>query len=198
MLRNLDLAILYFFNHKLANPVLDWLFLSISESKIFLAALIILALGLFWRGSLRLKIVIALMVLCIAIVDPVSHYLLKPLFGRIRPCYTFDNIRLLVGCGGRLSFPSNHAANSFAIAGLVSYFYKRYAAVLYVVAVLIGLSRIYLGRHYPSDVLGGAIFGIIVALLVILMARAVVKYFSSKKIMTNTIDKIQGAMSWKR
>lgn len=198
MLHSLDLNILYFFNHRLANPVFDWFFLFITESKIFLVILILIALVLFGRGSLRLRFVIILMICCIAIADPVSHYVLKPLYGRIRPCYVLDNIRLLVGCGGRFSFPSNHAANSFAIAGLIAYFYKRYAAVLFTLAVLISLSRIYLGRHYPSDVLGGAIFGLLVTIIVIYLAKRGLNFMTSRGIMKTAVDKITGALSWKK
>ena len=198
MLHGFDLSILYFFNHQLANPVLDGFFLFIAESKIFLTFLILFALMLFYRGSLRLKTVIILMIICIAIVDPVCHYILKPLVGRIRPCYTLHDIRLLVGCGGKFSFPSNHAANSFAIAGLISFFYRKYTAPLFTIALLIGLSRIYLGRHYPSDVLGGAIFGLLVAALVIYLAKQLLNFLASRGYMKNAVGKIQGALAWKK
>ncbi len=198
MLENLDLAILHFFNHNLANPVLDWFFLFIAESKIFLFALIILAIILFWRGSLRMKTVIILVIACVAIVDPVSHYVMKPLFGRIRPCYELSDIRLLVGCGGRFSFPSNHAANAFAIAGVVVYFYRKYAALLITSAILISLSRIYLGRHYPSDVLGGAAFGVLTAWLVIYLLKLILNYMESKNRLKAKTEKIRGALSWKK
>ena len=198
MLHGLDLSILYFFNHQMANPVLDGFFLFIAESKIFLTFLILFALVLFYRGSFRLKMVIILMIICIAIVDPVCYYILKPLIGRIRPCYTLHDIRLLVGCGGRFGFPSNHAANSFAIAGLISYFYRKYTAILATVAVLICLSRIYLGRHYPSDVLGGAIFGLLVAALVIYLARLLLNLLASRGYMKIAVGKIQGALFWRK
>jgi undecaprenyl-diphosphatase len=198
MLKNLDLAVLYFFNHKLANPVFDWFFLFIAESKIFLAALVILAIILFWRGSNRLRIAMILVVACVAIVDPLSHYILKPLIGRIRPCYELDNIRLLVGCGGRFSFPSNHAANSFAIACLIAYFYKRYAAPVMAFAVLVGISRIYLGRHYPSDVLGGMLLGAMIACLIIYLFRSILHYLESKNIISNRVKAIQGVMPWRK
>jgi len=198
MLHGLDLNILYFFNHQLANPILDGFFLFIAESKIFLTFLLLFALVLFYRGSFKLKTVIILVIVCIAIVDPVCHYILKPLVGRIRPCYTLHDIRLLVGCGGKFSFPSNHAANSFAIAGLISYFYRKYTVLLATIAVLIGLSRIYLGRHYPSDVLGGAVFGLLVAVIVIFLAKQLLNFLASRGYMNNAVSKIQGALSWEK
>jgi undecaprenyl-diphosphatase len=198
LLENLDLAILYFFNHDLANPALDRFFLFIAESKLFLFALIALAIILFWRGSLRLKTAIILVIACVAIVDPVSHYVLKPLFGRIRPCHELGDIRLLAGCGGRFGFPSNHAANAFAIAGVVIYFFRKFALLLITSAVLISLSRIYLGKHYPSDVLGGAAFGVITACLVIYLLKWILKYMQSKNILRLKAEKIWEAVSWKK
>ena len=138
-----------------------------------------------------------LVIVCVAIVDPVSHYMMKPLFGRIRPCYELGDIRLLVGCGGRFSFPSNHAANAFSIACVVVYFYRKYAALLITSAVLISLSRIYLGRHYPSDVLGGAVLGILTAWLVIYLLKLVLNYMESKNILKAQAEKIRRAVSWK-
>ena len=135
MFENIDLAILYFFNHDLANPVLDWLFLIISESRVFLAAVLLILAVLLWKGSVRLTLAIILTVICVAIVDPTTYYLLKNLFARLRPCHILDDIRLLVGCGGQYGFPSNHAVNIFAAATVLSVFFKRYTAIFAAVAV---------------------------------------------------------------
>jgi undecaprenyl-diphosphatase len=64
-----------------------------------------------------------------------------------------------IGCTGTFSFPSNHAFNNFAAAVFIYRFFPKLKWALFITAVMISFSRIYLGLHYPSDVLGGAVFG---------------------------------------
>jgi undecaprenyl-diphosphatase len=87
-------------------------------------------------------------------------HMLKDAVGRIRPCEALDGVRLLVGCGGSPSMPSNHAANSFALA--VPLFMSARSRLKYLfvlIAALVAYSRVYVGVHYPSDVLAGALLG---------------------------------------
>lgn len=100
----------------------------------------------------------------VVFADQFSSSLLKPLFKRLRPCHVeaFQTwIHLPAGCGGMFGFCSSHAANSFAIA--VGYYVltrnKVAGIALIVWASLISYSRIYLGAHYPVDVIVGAIVG---------------------------------------
>jgi membrane-associated phospholipid phosphatase len=106
-------------------------------------------------------------VLCFAITDYGSASILKPMFVRLRPCYN-ENLtaimNTLVGCGGENSFPSSHASNHF---GLATFWYlviqlqtgKKWTW-LWLWAVLIGYAQVYVGKHYPLDILGGGAFGI--------------------------------------
>ena len=106
--------------------------------------------------------------LLIFLADFGSVQLFKEVFQRARPCHWLEGIRIVDGCGGRFGFISSHAANSFAIAFFTSLVLRKYwwFVNLFSWAVLIGFSRIYLGVHYPFDILGGMLWGLFVSLLV--------------------------------
>lgn len=77
-----------------------------------------------------------------------------------------ENIRRLDGFGGRWSFPSNHAANFFTIAAVLTFFYRKRRYIPWLIAILVAYSRVYVGRHYPLDVLAGAAWGFMIGRLV--------------------------------
>jgi undecaprenyl-diphosphatase len=95
-----------------------------------------------------------------------SASVFKPFFERLRPCHSLDEVRLLVNCGGKYGFPSSHATNISGFAMLFSIIYSRYWYWFWLIAVLIGFSRIYVGVHYPGDVLFGYVIGILIAIVV--------------------------------
>lgn len=113
---------------------------------------------------------IGIVVLC---SDQLSAHVCKPLFQRLRPCYNpdfQDLIYLPKGmAGGRYGFVSSHAANTFAVAAfLTAALHKNYkwiGIVLYLWAFISSYSRIYLGFHYPGDILCGALLGILIGLI---------------------------------
>ena len=88
------------------------------------------------------------------------NLLLKPLVGRTRPYELFDALSVLVKLPGDASFPSGHSANSMACAwAIFRTMDKKYGVPALVLALLIALSRLYVGVHFPSDVLAGLIIG---------------------------------------
>jgi len=84
---------------------------------------------------------------------------LKGLVQRPRPCVTLADVHQLLGCGGAFSFPSNHAANTASAAAFFQVLYPRSGWISWPLVAAIGVSRVYIGAHYLTDVIGGWIVG---------------------------------------
>jgi undecaprenyl-diphosphatase len=95
----------------------------------------------------------------------VAQRLLKPIFRRNRPWFTREAARVVGGKTPDHSFPSGHTAASFAAATALGMAYPSARPLLYATATAVGLSRIHLGHHFPTDVLAGALLGTGVGLL---------------------------------
>ena len=107
-----------------------------------------------------------LMLVALLASSVIGNELIKPLVGRMRPCDLFPNVNVLIACPPDFSFPSGHAMSSFAGATMLYAANRRLGLGAYLLAGLIAFSRLYLYVHFPSDVLAGAILGILIALVV--------------------------------
>lgn len=159
----LDVALFHWINGVAHAPFWDAFFLWITRPpyRVALFGGLLIAL-LIWGGPRgRRAAIIALLVVVAA--DQLSSTLLKPWIGRVRPCFALDSVRLLWPRQAHSpSFPSGHATNTMAVAVVLFSVRPWVGWVALVVAVLVGYSRIYIGVHYPSDVLGGALLGALV------------------------------------
>ncbi|MGB2696568.1 MAG: phosphatase PAP2 family protein [Candidatus Zixiibacteriota bacterium] len=164
---NIDTQIFYFVNLKLQNGLFDFLMVFLTKKSNWMIPLWIAWLVLFILGKKKGRIVALLLLVTIAVSDQVSAQLIKKWVGRIRPCNVLENVHLLVGCTQAFSFPSAHASNLFASATLLCRSYKSFTPVFLVIAFLVSFSRIYVGVHYPFDVLAGGILGFISASFVL-------------------------------
>jgi undecaprenyl-diphosphatase len=162
---------------------LDSLMVFLSERFVWFPAYFVMVVVLGYYLQRRALIALPLLGIVIALADSISSRLFKPYFARLRPCHDPElsaTLNLVHGCGGQFGFLSSHAANSFALAVFLCIILPRRfriaKIILFVWAVLISYSRIYLGAHYPSDVAAGATLGSLLAwLAAILYERLAVR-----------------------
>ena len=164
----LDKDLMIFFNKSISNFLFD-IIMPVITSKDFLTVigiLLIFYLAVFCGKKGRIAILV--LIFAVGLSDSICAQIIKPWVGRIRPSHEFNEfINLLVSKGGKWSFPSNHAANSFAFATVLSYFFEQKTLALFVLACIIAFSRVYVGVHYPLDILCGAIIGYILSWMVL-------------------------------
>lgn len=168
-LLQLDRAITLLLNSP-HTPFLDALMYLLSAKWPWLLTVVALIFFLFYKKPAREALfVIITTVLLITITDQLSSHVIKPLVERLRP--TFDPVMKYQICtaygylGGGFSFVSGHATNFFAIATFTALVFRNhlYSFVVFLMACTVAYSRIYLGVHFFSDVLAGAVLGTLVA-----------------------------------
>ena len=160
-LYSIDLLVFYFINNTLSNPLFDKIFVYLTEVTNWYLVYVIFWLILFLKGGRIGKIAALLAILLITFSDQLNSFWLKDFFERIRPCRVLPDVNILTGCTSSYSSPSSHAVNNFAIAVFFYRIYPRLKLPLITAALFVSLSRIYVGVHYPSDILLGAMIGYI-------------------------------------
>lgn len=196
----LDQMILKLFNVELANPFMDqfWRFItSAHKQPLFMIIAVPLVLGwLIYIYKIQIWKLIVILGLTVALSDALSYRLIKSNVSRLRPFQnpaTSQWVRQ-VGMAHGPSFPSNHATNAFAAAVILAWYFPAGAYMFYILAVLIALSRIALGVHYPTDVVSGMMFGLFVGFLIRIFLLQRSPVFQ----MTNTVLlKADNSSSWR-
>jgi undecaprenyl-diphosphatase len=158
-----DERIFRLLNGNWLNPILDRLLPFATDAGNFILPFVVAAIVIVLVGRVRGLRFLVLAVVSVVVADAIGTHIFKYSFLRARPCITLGDVRLLVGCTNLPSFPSNHAVNASVIATLTSLYMPRLWLPATALAILIGYSRVYVGVHYPLDVLAGIVLGIVVA-----------------------------------
>ncbi len=165
------------------NSFFDVVMVYFSAKLFWLPLYLFLFYQLYREYKWGVVMAMAFVALTVLFADQISVHAFKNVFERLRPCHhpdLVDLVHLVNGCGGQYGFVSSHAANTFAVAtilaGLFNGKFKYMPWLLYVWAILVGFSRIYLGKHYPGDIIAGAMLGITIGYLTLNLYRFTTKY----------------------
>jgi membrane-associated phospholipid phosphatase len=180
---NIDHYLFDFINQGLSNSFFDFVMPYARKKVTWIPFYLIGAILLFkFKGKQAVFIILG-SALAVGMADGISSHLLKPFFERTRPCLLpefANHVNLIIErCSGAFSFPSSHAANHFALASFLSLVLynesKAWVFVLVLWASLICFAQVYVGVHFPSDVLAGAILGSVIGGLVTYFYRIIIR-----------------------
>ena len=167
------------------NPVMTFISSEMGWIPFYVILLYLVFKKLGWKGLLFVVIGVVVLITC---SDQLSSHVFKPVFHRFRPCHDpliQDLVHLPNGhCGGQYGFISSHACNTFALASFITLimkrFYKKIGLLMFIWAALVSYSRIYMGVHFPGDVLCGAAVGMILGFGIGHLLLMVMKKFQDK------------------
>lgn len=180
-LYSIDLAVFYFINHTISNPIFDKFFPFITNPQNWLITGIIFWFILFFKGGRIGKIAAISIIFLVVISDQISSNFLKNFFGRIRPNNALTDVHLLVKNTKSFSFPSSHAVNNFAVATFLSKLYPNYKWIFIIIASLVAFSRPYVGVHYPSDIIAGTIIGSLLGYPFAILVKRIDSFWAKHK-----------------
>ena len=177
-LQQVDHSLFQLINSAYSFAVFDSI-MPLLRAKLTWIPLYLLVVFFLFRKGIRFGIAgLVLTLIAVGLADQLSASVIKPYFERLRPCQNAaisEQIRVLVSCGTGKSFVSSHASNHFALATIWGFLFssKRLTALLLFWAAAISYAQVYVGVHFPFDVLGGAALGISIGLFCALLGRTV-------------------------
>ncbi|MEK6616129.1 MAG: phosphatase PAP2 family protein [Bacteroidota bacterium] len=170
LLKNIDTRLFLFFNGN-HTEFMDSVMMAVAYKFTWIPLYALLLFFVWRKTKSNMWLVVLSVAILITFSDQISVHLFKETFQRYRPCHNLllkDKIHLLNGyCGGMYGFVSSHAANTFALATFLILFFRRkdFALCMYLWAAFVSYSRVYAGVHYPFDIFGGMVLGIILGLI---------------------------------
>lgn len=184
-----DQYLFFAVNKGLANPFFDWLMPALRNRFFWVPLYLFLAVFFVRNYGKQGWMLLIFLGLSFGLTDYFASSIVKPAFERLRPCNDpdiKDEVRSLIACGSGFSFPSSHASNHFALAiFLISIFYHKWKPIMPLAlfwAFSISFAQMYVGVHYPADILFGAILGSMIgySLSAILLITEPFKTWKSK------------------
>ena len=166
-LSKVDLQLFRWINEAWSNAFFDWLMPFLSGNRLFAPAVVLLAIVGLVKGGRRMRVCLVMVALAVGIGDGLVSNTIKKAVDRPRPFVELDDVQLRVGRGGSASMPSSHAVNCFAAAMVAFIYYRRSWRFMMPLAAGVAVSRVYIGVHWPTDVLAGAALGFAVAWFVL-------------------------------
>ncbi len=174
------------------NPWLDQLVTFLSSTSAWIplyAFLLYLIIKNFRKETWMVLVAIAI---TIVLADQITSTVMKPFFARLRPSHEpgLEGLVHIVNHykGRKYGFASSHAANTFGIATLMWLLLKSYRpwiALLFLWALLVGYTRVYLGVHYPGDILAGELVGFLCALAVYFLFTSLRNFLDKRNALTS-------------
>jgi len=180
-----DLDLFWHINRDWTHPVLDWLMPVLSAIELWMPILGVILILIAWRGGAKARWMLVAITLAIVLSDAVVGRTLKKTFDRVRPRDQMSGVMIRdvakvkpkvlalfqaptlktsvvkkVPLEGN-SLPSNHTMNLFAVATVIALFFRRWGLPMYGLAAAVAYSRVYVGAHWPSDIVPSIALGLI-------------------------------------
>lgn len=186
----LDIKIFRIINRGMSCTVFDHTMPFVTDlhkSPLAVAALFIFVVSWVGYKGKKAFMIVTVIVLATGVADLVNALVIKQEFKRLRPTYVLNDVALRSPVHYGYSFPSNHATNCFTIATVVACAIPEFGFLAFFGALVIAFSRVYVGVHFPLDVLGSALVGIIMGRLIWWLSKGTVeRYEYAWKRGTNT------------
>lgn len=193
-LENFDIRLFYWINREGQNLFFDWLMPVMSNEKNFFIPIALFWLYLVFRKNIRNRTVAVSVFILLGLTEFTSSDVLKPVFDRPRPYHSVSGVHLYDRMmktwsttpeldkkihGQSHSLPSSHATNTFGAMFFLSYYFRRGIPLFYTIAFLVGYSRVYLGVHFPLDVVAGSLAGTLCGIFMVWVNNRVIRFFEN-------------------
>jgi membrane-associated phospholipid phosphatase len=186
-LLRLDQQLFFFINQGLRNSFFDAIMPYIRDKNCWIPLYVLIAIYFIYEFQWKSIIIILFAGITVLLTDQIASSIIKPAVARLRPCNdpgVLPHVHLLVSCGSGFSFVSSHASNHFGIAlFLILILRKKFrwiAPVAILWAALICFAQVYVGLHYPGDVIGGAFLGALIGIITGRFCKTTMRKFGTE------------------